>query len=459
MIYVVFIGFLFYSLFFGFKKGYYMNRFTIGALLLSLTLLFSACSPAPVTPVPPQPSVISVQLFEVVGDDRFAIDEDEYLSVIDGGFINLAAEVLTENGGETPPVNFDRVFWTSNNTSVALVQERTGFVTTLTDGTATVTATSYFNQNISASVTVVVQPRQPDPEPEPEPEPQVTDLYITRNGERLVPGQEVTVLFPGENSATLGYVIRAVNGANPAVEWESADASVATVRNGIITPRRIGSTVVTVTSVYDDTFSVSVPVVVLAPVTGVTILPAQADIYVDERIFLSATVTVARPDVNTGLIWTSSNTDVLTVIRTVSGVEVVPRSEGVASVRAQSAVDRSVFDEIQIRVRELDGVLHFITIDSIAFEPGTSSVEVLAGRSIALRALFDYTGRINDTVQWTLSDTTFARLSPAVTEGSSEYTYVAVRDNCPDDTEIQVVAESRFDPTVSATLTIVCSNP
>lgn len=162
-----------------------------------------------VTVAPNKISVTGVEL------DRTSLDMTE------GDEVTLKATVKPEDATDKS------VRWSSNNTAVATVKD--GLITANKAGTATITVYSVENEDIKATCKVTVKAR----------------TYSVTGVTLDVTSKEMNV---GE-TFTLKAKIEPSNATNQNVTWNSLDATVATVdKNGKVTAKKAGFTVITVTS-------------------------------------------------------------------------------------------------------------------------------------------------------------------------------------------------------------------
>lgn len=152
------------------------------------------------------------------------------------------------------PSNADNqsVSWESDNTSVAEVAQD-GTVTAVAAGTATITVTTQ-DGDYTATCEVVVTSGVVA----------VTGVNLNTNSFEVYKG----------NTFNLVATVTPTEATNQNVTWESADPSVATVENGVVTGVNMGSTTITVTTV-DGSFTDEATVTV-NPVPGTADLPFTA---------------------------------------------------------------------------------------------------------------------------------------------------------------------------------------
>ena len=209
------------------------------------------------------------------------------LNLIEGGTDTLTATVEPNNATNR------NVMWSSDNPSVATVNN--GVVSAVSEGTATITVTAQGDSTKSASCTVTV-----------------TAAAVPVTGVTL--NKTSTSLYVGDTE-TLTPTITPDNATNKNVTWSSDNEGVATVdATGKVTAVSAGTATITVTT-EDGTKTASCTVTVTVPVTGVTLSQTQASLYYNRTPnTLTLTATVA-PDnaTNKDVTWTSSDSTVATV--------------------------------------------------------------------------------------------------------------------------------------------------
>lgn len=156
------------------------------------------------------------------------------LNLIEGGTDTLTATVEPNNATNR------NVTWSSDNPSVATVNN--GVVSAVSEGTATITVTAQGDSTKSASCTVTV-----------------TAAAVPVTGVTL--NKTSTSLYVGDTE-TLTATVAPDNATNKAVTWTSSDSTVATVdQNGVVTALARGTAVITATAAdgnYTATCTVTV---------------------------------------------------------------------------------------------------------------------------------------------------------------------------------------------------------
>jgi uncharacterized protein YjdB len=212
------------------------------------------------------------------------------------------------------------ISWSSSNTTVATISN--GTVTAAGGGTATITATSTSNNTISANVTVnVIIP--------------VTGLALDKT----------TMDLNKEGTDTLSVTYTPTNTTQQGVIWSSSNTAVATVSNGTVTATGGGNATITATSTADNTKTANCVVTVTVPVAGISLLPGLTMGVGSAYPF---TVSYTPSDtIQTGISWSSSNTDVATV----SDGIVTAAAVGNATITATSTVDGTISASCNVTVQ------------------------------------------------------------------------------------------------------------
>ena len=188
------------------------------------------------------------------------------------------------------------------------------------------------------------------------------------------------------------------SGAMPdSVTYSVSDDSVASVdQNGKVRGLSAGECELTATSDYDETISVSIPLIIIVPVTDVDITAAEHGVVLGKTLQLSVAVTPSDATMQ-AIAFSSSDESVLTVTQDglVTGV-----SRGEASVTAESADGRAT-DRFRITVKQPP--------ESVAVSPET--VTVAEGKTQKLTATVLPKDTNDKTVYWTSADESVAAVS------------------------------------------------
>lgn len=156
--------------------------------------------------------------------------------------VDVGASIPAVTVIRTPADAIDAIVWSSANPTIAAVNSNTGVITGVSEGNATITVSKVGDSSISASVTVTVNAVP------------LTGLSVLPTSVSLEVGQSL----PGSTVK----VTRVPPAATDAIEWVSANTSIATVNavTGMITGIAQGSTMVRVQKVGDATIGADVAV-------------------------------------------------------------------------------------------------------------------------------------------------------------------------------------------------------
>ncbi len=204
---------------------------------------------------------------------------------LDKSSVTLKAnESVTLTATVSPDDATDKtVTWSTSDESVATVSN--GVVIALKVGTATVTAQAG-DKTATCSITVDATP--------------VTSVTLDKAKASLKVNETVTLIA----------TVKPDDATDKTVTWTSADESIATVKDGVVTAHKLGTAVITAKS--GDKTATCIITVEATPVTSITLNTANASLRVKESVTLTATVS---PDDATDktVTWTSSNVGVATV--------------------------------------------------------------------------------------------------------------------------------------------------
>ncbi len=201
---------------------------------------------------------------------------------------------LTATVDATPASADKTVTWTTSNANVATVSE-SGLVTAVAQGTATITATSNLDNTKSGTCSVTVNaPAAPIP---------VTAISL-----------DATAMVGIGSTITLAVTYTPADAnQGKAVTWNTADAGIATVNNGVVTGVAKGTVAITATSTTDPSITATCNVTVQEiAVTGVSLNKSSLNLQIGGNETLTATV-APNNATNKNVTWNSSNTNVATV--------------------------------------------------------------------------------------------------------------------------------------------------
>ena len=280
-----------------------------------------------------------------------------------------AGETVTLTATVKPDDTTDKtVTWSTSDASVATIDN--GVVTAIKVGTATITAKAG-NKTATCAITVVATP--------------VTSITLDRTSASLKAGETVT----------LTATVKPDDATDKTVTWTTSDASAATVSNGVVTAKKVGSA--TITAKAGDKSATCAVTVVATPVTSVTLDRTSASLQAGETVTLTATV---KPDDATDktVTWTTSDASVVTVNNgVVTAIKV-----GTAIITAKAG-DQSATCSITVMATP---------VTSVTLNKTSTSLKV--GETLTLTAKVNPSNATDKTVNWSTSDASVVTVSDGV---------------------------------------------
>ena len=263
------------------------------------------------------------------------------------------------------------VEWTSSKTTIATVDDN-GKVTAVAEGTATITA-SCEGKSATCEVTV-------------------SKAYVSVTSVTL---SQTSASLKVNETVTLTATVKPDNATDKTVTWSTSDGSVATVSNGVVTAKKIGTA--TITAKSGDKSATCAITVVATPVTSVTLSQTSASLKVNETVTLTATV---KPDDATDktVTWSTSDGSVATV----SNGVVTAKKIGTATITAKSG-DKSATCAITVVATP---------VTSVTLSQTSASLKV--NETVTLTATVKPDDATDKTVTWSTSDGSVATVSNGV---------------------------------------------
>ena len=284
------------------------------------------------------------------------------VEVLIGQTVHLSATVL-------PEATTDKTIrWSSSDDSVAMVDE--GTVTAHKVGQATIKATC---GNKEASCVVNVLPIM------------VEEISFNKTSVSLKAGETVT----------LTATVKPDDATDKTVTWSTSDASVATVNDGVVTAKKVGTA--TITAKAGDKSATCEITVVATPVTSVTLNKTSASVKAGETVTLTATV---KPDDATDKTVTWSTSDA--TVATVSNGVVTAKKVGTATITAKAG-DKSATCEITV-----------VSTPVTAVTLNKTYVSLKAGETVTLTATVKPDDATDKTVTWGSSDESVAKVENGI---------------------------------------------
>ena len=260
------------------------------------------------------------------------------------------------------------VTWTTSDATVATVSN--GVVTAKKLGTATITAKAG-EKTATCSITVIPTP--------------VTSVTLSKTSASLKVGETVT----------LTATVNPSDATDKTVTWTTSDATVATVSNGVVTAKKLGTATITAKA-GDKTATCSITVIP-TPVSSITLTLLSASLTVGESVTLSATVGPVDA-IDKTVSWSSSDA---TVANVSNGV-VSAKKIGTATITAKAGNKTATCSITVVSA----------PVGSITLNLQSASLKV--GETATLSATVNPSDATDKTVTWTTSDATVATVSNGV---------------------------------------------
>ncbi len=307
-----------------------------------------------------------------------------------GETITLIATVLPSNATDKS------VEWSSNNPNVAKVEN--GKVTGIKAGKTTITVSSVENKDIEATCDVTVVAGKVS----------VTGVELDKTSLDMKEGDE----------ANLKATVKPEDAENKNVSWSSSNTDVATVANGKVVAKAVGTSVITVTT--EDGGYTATCTVTVAPnkisVTGVELDRTSLDMTEGDEVTLKATV---KPEDATdkSVRWSSNNTTVATVK---DGL-ITANKAGTATITVYSVENEDIKATCKVTVKARTYSVTGVTLD-------VTSKEMNVGETFTLKAKIEPSNATNQNVTWNSLDATVATVDKngKVTARKAGFTVITV---------------------------------
>ena len=335
------------------------------------------------------------------------------LSLVKGATATLTATVLPSDATN------QKVRWSSNNTSVATVEN--GTVTAVSAGNATITVTTEDgNHTARCKVTVTVS---------------ATGVTLSQTELPLVKGA----------TATLTATVLPSDATNQKVTWSSTNTAVATVENGTVTAVSAGNATITVTT-EDGNHTARCEVTVTVSATGVTLSQTELPLAKDATATLRATV-LPTDATNQKVRWSSNNTSVATVENgTVTAVSV-----------GNATITVTTEDGNHTATCEVT-----VTVPATGVTLSQTELSLVKGATATLTATVAPSDATNQKVTWRSNNTSVATVESgtvaALSAGNATITVTTEDGNHTATCSVAVEATSAVEDAVFASV-VVSPNP
>lgn len=259
-----------------------------------------------------------------IGAERLILNPDKS-DIRIGENITIEYSILPSN---TTGIEFKKVEWSSSDESIAVVKDgiATGVGVGKADITATITGTNILGQS---TINVLPIP--------------VESVSLSKSESKMDIGS--TLLLQAK--------ILPTEATNKSVKWESSDASIATVKDGLVTAIKAGT--VDIKLISEDGGKVAICRIEVNPqgVKQVILNKLSADLWKDDYLNLIADVKPSDA-VNKNVIWSSSNASIATVDQ---NGKVTAKSAGTVLISATSEDNPFINAQCAINVKTIESVV------------------------------------------------------------------------------------------------------
>lgn len=303
---------------------------------------------------------------------KLVINNNENKLKIDES-IQLSFEILSDE------ISKDNLIWVSSDENIATVDEN-GIVTATGLGKAYIYATEENTDELyDYSIIDVVMP--------------VSNISLDISTLSLKTGAEHQLIPTVEPE-----------GADKTVTWTSSNENVATVdENGIVTAKKAGSAVITVTSNYDPNISRNCNIIVSDPIQKIESIKLKGlpgRIKVGSRFKLTA-ITSPSNATNKKVTWKSSNKKYATVT-----------SSGTVSIKSAGA-GKTV--KITATAKDGSGIKKTVTFNiekiKVTKIKLKASNTIVAGKTVKIKAIITPSNATNKKVTWKSSNKKYATVN------------------------------------------------
>ena len=350
-------------------------------------------------------------------------------NLVIGKSVTLDAEVLPSNADSKD------VTYTSNHPEIAAVDKKTGKVTALKTGNATITA-ACGGQSDECTITVS--------------EVKATSVTITPKAAKLSVNEKTT----------LNASILPLNTAKKDVTWTSGNTNVATVNTetGEVTAVAEGIAIITATAKDGSEKSGRCIITVsdsrVVKVSSVTVTPSKAELNIGSTQTLEASVLPANAS-NPNLKWTSDHDDIVSVEPDTGKVTALKAGKAIITATATDGSNQAGRCTITVKSEGEESV----KVTSVSVMPKTVSLK--AGETQTLTLTIKPDNATDNTVTWSSDHTEFVTVNQntgkvtAVAEGTAIITATANDGSGESDTcTVTVVpTEEETVPVKSITIT------
>ena len=246
------------------------------------------------------------------------LKKGDYTSYIAENNISLKKDATYELFAVVSPTNATdkKVTWSTSDAKVATVSN--GVVKAVGKGTATITAKTSNGITKTCKVTVTV--------------PAVAKVTMSKTSATINKGKTLT----------LKATVTPADAENKAVTWSSSNTKVATVVNGKITAKGVGTATITAKTKNGKTATCKITVII--PATKVTLSKTSVTLGKGETLTVKATVTPTNAT-NKKVTWSTSNKKVATV----ANGKITAKGVGTATITAKTSNGKTAKIKVTVK--------------------------------------------------------------------------------------------------------------
>ncbi|MBR3815352.1 MAG: Ig-like domain-containing protein [Clostridia bacterium] len=279
-----------------------------------------------------------------------------------GETLELTATVLPEDTTDKG------IIWSSSDEEIATVDEN-GVVTAHEKGEATITVKTKDNGKAAECVITVLK--------------HVSDVKISTNSFDGFTGRPFT----------LTAQVSPADASNKNLIWNTSDSAVATVENGVVTPLRKGTAIISVKS--EDNGLVDYCYINIGiGIDAISLSHSEISLHKGESFTLSAHISPENATTDK-LIWTSEDNDIITVS---DGVITAGRKSGTVKVRVTAADNDEAYAECTVTVIE----------QVTGIDLNETDIQLMSGDSFTLIPVITPDNATYPEVEWKSNDDTVA---------------------------------------------------
>jgi len=215
---------------------------------------------------------------------------------------------------------------------------------------------------------------------------------------------EITATMTIGDTLTLTATVLPEKATNKAITWTSTDTAVATVTNGQVIAKGVGTTDIMVTTEDGNKTATCNITVNPISVTSVLLNPTTATLFVGDMLTLTETVLPTNAT-NQVVTWSSSNTNVATV------------ADGVVTTLSVGTVTITVTTQDGNKTATCNITVNPISVTSVSLNPTTAAL--FTGDTIKLIETILPTNATNQVVTWSSNNTNVATVVNGVVRAIS----------------------------------------